>query len=86
MIFSGVLYGEACTGGGVGDCTETVNIVCDTTCKCTTDSFRKGDTECATSKSQFYLICVVGNQLSHWYVSLVVYVVPFNYVNSNINT
>ncbi|CAC5385275.1 unnamed protein product [Mytilus coruscus] len=46
----GVAYGDACTGDGsnAGDCTETTNIVCDTTCKCTTDSFRKGGTECAT--------------------------------------
>ncbi|XP_076076099.1 uncharacterized protein LOC143046946 [Mytilus galloprovincialis] len=44
----GVAYGAACKGTGTGDCTETANIVCDTTCKCTAASFRKSTTECAT--------------------------------------
>ncbi|XP_076073653.1 uncharacterized protein LOC143045195 [Mytilus galloprovincialis] len=46
----GVAFGGNCAGDGTdsGDCTETVNIVCDTTCKCTADSFRKGGSECAT--------------------------------------
>ncbi|XP_063446871.1 protein draper-like [Mytilus trossulus] len=44
----GVDYGAACTGSGTGDCTDKTNTMCETTCKCTAGSFRKGGTECAT--------------------------------------
>lgn len=59
-MFLGTAFGSSCSGTGTGDCTEKKNIVCDTNCKCTTDSFRNNTSECATSKN--CLLVVVGSK------------------------
>ncbi|XP_071129991.1 cell death abnormality protein 1-like [Mytilus edulis] len=43
----GGAYGASCTGNGTGDCTEKNNTVCNGTCKCTANSFRKSTPGCA---------------------------------------
>ncbi|XP_063446876.1 variant-specific surface protein VSP4A1-like [Mytilus trossulus] len=43
----GVAFGGNCSGSGTGDCTEKNNTVCNGTCKCATNSFRKSTSECA---------------------------------------
>ncbi|CAC5397766.1 unnamed protein product [Mytilus coruscus] len=53
----GAAYGEACTGAGAGDCSEA-NNVCDTTCKCATNFFRKtSPAECAAQVAALDGVC-----------------------------
>ncbi|CAG2208960.1 unnamed protein product [Mytilus edulis] len=56
----GADYGAACTGDGTGDCKETTNIACDTTCKCAAGFFRKGGTECA-ARVALKATCVIAD-------------------------
>lgn len=60
MVFLGAAYDATCSGSGAGDCSEANNICVAGTskCACSTTSFRKGGTECATSKN-YLLIYVI---------------------------
>lgn len=53
-FFSGAAYNEDCSDAS--DCTETTNVICDTTCKCATNSYRKSNAaECALSKKCLFI-------------------------------
>lgn len=47
ICFAGVAFNGTCANDG--ECTEANNVCTATKCACSTDSFRKGGTECATS-------------------------------------